>query len=120
MQKEVSKRVLIFVGKLSYWCSYLLAYTLLFTLLIRGFEIVDDEGDHMTAICRKMNNICSMLWSCFVTREIACTKITAISLGSKVNKVSCKRRINIKLLYGVRKIVSPLHKLSHIYKLNHI
>jgi len=66
----------------------------------KGFEIVDDEGDHMTAICRKMNNICSMLWSCFVTREIACTKITAISLGSKVNKVSCKRRINIKLLYG--------------------
>lgn len=62
--------------------------------------MVDDEGDHITAIRRKMNNVFSIFWNC-IKGDPTCSSLTAISLGSKVNKVSCKRRIHIKLLCGV-------------------
>jgi len=70
-------------------------------LLKRGFDIVDDEGDQVTAVNKKTVNLKDLIFSCIPSASRNYQNLTAIRLHSKTNKVSCIRRITLKALLGV-------------------
>ena len=71
------------------------------TNVYRGFEIVDDEGDQITAVNKKTANWKDLLFSCIPSSSKSYQNLTAIRLHSKTNKITCIRRITLKALLGV-------------------
>lgn len=67
----------------------------------RGFDIVDDEGDQVTAVNKKVSSLKDILFSCISTTSRSYQNLTAIRLHSKTNKITCMRRITLKALIGV-------------------
>jgi len=74
--------------------------------------VVDDEGDHVTAIKRRWIGPIEMIKNCITGKGMNCQDITAIALSSKVNKTTCKRRIQVKALYGVIQIRKPFNYIE--------
>lgn len=74
----------------------------------RGFEIVDDEGDQVTAVNKKSTNFKDLLFSCIPSSSRNHQNLTAIRLHSKTNKVSCIRKITLKALLGDMKLANNL------------
>lgn len=74
----------------------------------RGFEIVDDEGDQVTAVNKKTANWKDLLFSCIPSSSKSYQNLTAIRLHSKTNKVTCIRRITLKALLGDMKLANAV------------
>jgi len=66
----------------------------------RGYDIVDDEGDQVTAVNKKVHGLKDLLFSCLSTCSRSYQNLTAIRLHSKTNKITCMRRITLKALIG--------------------
>lgn len=62
---------------------------------------MDDEGDQITAVNKKMVNLKDLILSCIPGSSRNYQNMTAIRLHSKTNKVTCIRRITLKALLGV-------------------
>jgi len=74
----------------------------------RGFEIVDDEGDQITAVNKKTANWKDLLFSCIPSSSKSYQNLTAIRLHSKTNKITCIRRITLKALLGDMKLANTV------------
>jgi len=67
----------------------------------RGFSIIDDEREQITAMCKQFISLKDLCLNCFRGKLKNLNSITTVRLTSKTNKVTCRRKIVLKGLIGV-------------------
>jgi len=77
----------------------------------RGFSVIDDEREQLTAMCKHFMSIKELCVSCFNGKFKGWQSVTSVRLTSKTSKVTCRRKIIIKGLIGV--IIISYLRYSH-------
>lgn len=71
----------------------------------RGFSIIDDEREQITAMCKQFISLKDLCLNCFRGKLKNLNSITTVRLTSKTNKVTCRRKIVLKGLIGEIKLI---------------
>jgi len=74
----------------------------------RGFSIIDDEREQITAMRKQYINLKDLCINCFTGKFKNLTSITTLRLTSKTNKITCRRKIVLKGLIGEIKLIKAV------------
>jgi len=74
----------------------------------RGFSIIDDEREQITAMCKQFISLKDLCLNCFKGKFKNLNSITTVRLTSKTNKVTCRRKIVLKGLIGEIKLIKSV------------